>query len=122
MPVRIASKTDYAGTLTLTALNTETAVVDIGAQLDDYIVEGHIDVAALASGDTLVVTEYIAIDGTNYRVFNQVTLSGAQASPAFKFHSKILYKSMKYRVTLNQTAGTPRSFGYAFILQVLEVL
>jgi len=122
MPVRVGSKTDYVGTVTLSALNTETTVVEIGAQKEDYIVEGWLDVSALASGDTLVITEYVAVDGVNYRIYNQVTISGPYSAPAFRFHSKMLYKNMKYKVTVNQTAGTPRSFPYAFILQVLEVI
>jgi len=122
MPVRIASKTDYVGTCSPSALNAETTVVEVTAQSDDYIVEGWLDVSALASGDVLVVTEYVAIDGTNYRVFGQITLSGSQASPAYRFHSKIFYKNMKYKVTVNQTSGTLRSFPYRFILQVLEVV
>jgi len=48
-------------------------------------------------------------------------LSGAQPAPVFRFHAKMLYKNMKYKVTVNQTAGTIRSFPYAFVVQVLEV-
>jgi len=95
VPVRVGSKTDYVGTVSMSALNTETTVVEIGAQTDDYIVEGWLDVSALASGDTLVVTEYVAVDGVNYRIFNQVTISGPYSAPAFRFHSKMLYKNME---------------------------
>lgn len=122
MPVRVGSKTDYVGTVSLSGLNTETAVVEITAQSDDYIVEGWLDTSALQSGDTLVITEYVSVDGTNYQVFDQVTLTDAQSTPVLRFHSRMLYKNMMYKVTVNQTAGTPRSFPYAFILQVLEVV
>jgi len=121
VPVRIGAKYDYTGTVTPSALNAETTVVEVGAQSDDYIVEGWLDVSALASGDALVVTEYVAVDGTNYRVFAQVSLSGAQPFPVLRFHAKLLHKNMKYKATINQTAGTLRSFPYAFVVQVLEV-
>jgi len=120
MGVQIASKTDYTGSVTPSALNTETDVVSISAQTDDYIVEGYIDLSAMQDGDTIVVTEYISVDGQNYRVFLQATFNGAQAQPILRFHSKMLYKNMLYKVTINQTAGTVRTIPYAFILQVLK--
>jgi hypothetical protein len=119
MTVVIATKTDTAATLTLTALNTETILFNISAaQSDDYLVEGYVDLVNLATGDTLIVTEYLAIDGTNYRIFNQVTYNGAIANPAVRFYTKMFYSGMLYKVTLNQTAGTLRSFVYRFIQQV----
>jgi hypothetical protein len=122
MPVVIASKTRYSGTVTPSALNTETVVVDIGAQADDYIVEGWIDLSAMQSGDTVVVCEYVAVDGVNLRRYACVTYSDAQSDPIVRFHSKQLLYSMLYRVTINQTAGTPRSFPYGFLLEVMGTL
>jgi len=122
MPVRIASKADYTGTVAPPSLDTETTVVEIGAQADDYLVEGYVDLGAMASGDSVVVREYIAVDGINYRKFAEVTYSGPVPEPVIRFHTKTLYKNFKYKVTITQTAGTLRSFPYAFILQVLEVV
>lgn len=122
MPVRIANKVDYAGTLSPAALNTEYDVVNVGAQADDYIVEGYIDVGQLAEGDEVELREYLAVDGTNLRPFERATLAGAQDLPIVRFHTKALYKNMLYKVTLKQTKGTLRSFPYAFIVQVLEVV
>jgi hypothetical protein len=117
--VVVVSKTGYRGTVTLTATGTETVVVDIDAQADDYMVEGYIDLSALASGDMVVVTEYIAVDGVNYNIFSQVTYSGPVSESVIRLHTKTLLSSMKYRVTINQITGTPQSFPYGFVLEVL---
>jgi hypothetical protein len=121
MPVIIASKTDYAGNVTPSDLNVETDVVNIGAQSEDYIVEGYLDLSGLQSGDTLEVREYIAVDGTNLRRFLMATYSGAQDDPIIRFHAKVLYKTCLYRVTVKQTAGTVRTLPYAFVLEVMGV-
>ena len=122
MPVRVASKQDYAGTLSPSALNTEYDVVNIGAQSDDYLIEGYLDLGELAGGDAVVLKEYLAVDGTNFRLFNKATLEGPLEVPVVRYHTKLLYKNVLYKLTLTQTKGTLRSFPYAFILQVLEVV
>jgi hypothetical protein len=119
MPVVIASKTRFSGTVTSSALNTETVVVDIGAQADDYIVEGWIDLSALALGDTVTICEYVAVDGVNLRRYACVTYSGVQSDPVIRFHSKQLLSHMLYRVTVTQTTGILKSFPYGFLLEVL---
>jgi len=121
MPVIIAAKTDYTGSVTPSDLNVETNVVDISAQSEDYIVEGYLDISALQSGDTLEVREYIAVDGVNLRCFLTVTYSGAQDNPIIRFHAKVLYKTCLYRVTIKQTSGSVRTFPYAFILEVMGI-
>jgi hypothetical protein len=100
-------------------LNTETTVVEIEAQSDDYIVEGYIDLGALASSDTINIKEYIAVDGVNYRLFAQASYSGDVSEPIVRLHTKQLLYNMKYKVTITQTSGTLRSFPYGFILEVL---
>jgi hypothetical protein len=108
------------GTVTPSALNVETTVVDIPAQGDEYIVEGWIDLGALQSGDSVVVREYVAVDGTNYRLFAEATFDGPVDMPAVRFHAKTLTYNMRYRVTVTQTAGSAlRSFPYAFVVEVL---
>jgi hypothetical protein len=119
MPVVVASKSRYSGIVTPSALNTETIVVDIGAQADDYIVEGWLDLSAMGSGDTVVVCEYVAVDGVNLCRYACVTYSGVQSDSVVRFHSKQLLSNMLYRVTIMQTAGVLRSFPYGFLLEVL---
>jgi hypothetical protein len=119
MPVVVASKSRYYGTVTPSALNTETTVIEIGAQSDDYIVEGYIDVSQLQTGDALEIREYIAVDGTNYKYFIRTTLNGPVSEPVIRLHAKTLLMFMKYEVTVVQTSGTLRSFPYGFVLEVL---
>jgi len=121
VPVVVASKTRYSGTASPPALNTETTVVEIGAQADDYLVEGYIDLSQLASGDAVEVREYIAVDGVNYKLYARVAYSGPVSEPVIRFHTKTLLCNMKYKVTVIQTSGVLRSFPYGFILEVLGV-
>jgi len=118
MPIIVASKSRYVGSVTPSALNTETTVVEIPAQADDYIVEGYISLQNLASGDTVIIKEYIAVDGENYKTFATVTYSNVVADPVVRFHAKQLIYNMKYKVTITQTSGTLRSFPYGFLLEV----
>jgi len=119
MPIVVASKTRYTGTVTPSALNTETDVINLPSQSDDYIVEGYIDLSALASGDVVVIKEYIAVDGVNQRLFSNVTISGPLSEPVIRFHAKTVPYNGLYRVTITQTQGTLRSFPYVFIVEVL---
>jgi len=119
MPVVVASKSRFYGTVTPSGLNVETTVVEIGAQSDDYIVEGYIDVSQLKAGDALEIREYIAVDGSNYQLFLRTSLSGPVSEPVIRFHAKTLLFLMKYKVTVAQTSGTLRSLPYGFILEVL---
>jgi hypothetical protein len=119
MPVIIFSKSDYTGKITIPSLNTETTVLEVTGQTDDYIVEGYIDLSQLQSGDTLTVTEYIAIDGVNYQQFLSSQFSGPVSMPIIRFHAKTIQKNMKYKVTINQSSGTPRTIPYGFIVEVM---
>jgi hypothetical protein len=122
MPVVIANKQEFTGSVTPSALNTETTVVEFANVGNTYITEGYIDLGNLASGDTVVVTEYIAVDGVNYRIFDQNTFQNAQSKPIIRFHAKTFTSNMKHKVTINQTAGTLRSFPYSFVQEIMGVV
>jgi hypothetical protein len=119
MPVVVESKSRFYGTVTPSDLNVETTVVEVGAQSDDYIVEGYIDVSRLQTGDALEIREYIAVDGTNYQLFLRTTLNGPVSEPVIRFHAKNLVFLMKYKVTIVQTSGSLKGFPYGFVLEVL---
>jgi len=119
VPIAIVAKQEIKGTATLSALNTETTVVEIMPQTDSYIVEGWIDLSQLQAGDTVVIRIYIAVDGTNYQRYLTLELSGPLQDPVYRFHAMTLCSIMKYKVTITQTAGTPRSFPYAFVVEVM---
>ena len=122
MPVIIANKNEYTGSVTPSALNTETTVVEFANVGNTYITEGYIDLGNLASGDAVIITEYIAVDGVNYRIFNQVTFQNAQSQPIIRFHAKTFTSNMKHKITINQTAGTLRSFPYSFVQEIMGVV
>ena len=119
MVVVIKSKARLQGTATPQSLNEETTVVEVAAQDDDYMVEGYIDLSQLASGDAVIIREYVAVDGINYGLFCQATCSGPVSEPVVRFHSKQFLYNMKYKVTVTQTSGTIRGFKYGFVLEVL---
>lgn len=120
MPIIIASKTRYAGTITPSALNVETTVIEVPGLSDDYLIEGYLDLSSLSSGDTLVLREYISVDGVNYRLFNPpVTYTGPVSEPIIRFHTKTLLYNMRYRVTITQTSGALRSIPYAFLVELM---
>jgi hypothetical protein len=118
--VVIADKLRYRGVATPEALNEETVVVEIKNQSEDYIVEGWLDVSALDVDDTLLVCEYVAVDGVNYRLFSGVQLSGKVPEPVIRFHGKTFVYDMMYKVVIIQTSGTLRSFPYRFTHEILS--
>jgi hypothetical protein len=113
MTILIGNRTVYQGSITPTDLNVETTIIEVADQAEPNIVEGYIDVSELQSGDTLIVKEYINVDGANLRLYAQNTYSGVQTEPIIRFHSKTFQEG--YKVTITQTAGTPRSIKYWFL-------
>jgi hypothetical protein len=122
MPVRIKLKNRLQGSITPSALNTETDIINLSDQTDDYIVEGQISLQNLASGDTVVIRTYIAVDGTNRVKVDEATFSGAQTIPVVRIPATTVAYNGKFRVTITQTAGTLRAFPYTFIVQVMETI
>jgi len=116
--VYVSYRQKLSGTATISALNTETPVVEVANQTNDFDVEGYIDVSTMQTSDVLVITEYISVDGTNYNIYATQTLSGTQSQPVFRFTRKSFTSNMKYKVTVKQTGGTARSFSYSFIVDV----
>jgi len=119
VPVIIYEKKTYSGDVTPTGLNTETTVIEIAGEAEEYMVEGYIDVSQLQSGDAITIREYIAVDGVNYNTYITLTLSGAQQDTVLRFHTKTLLRSMKYKITITQTSGTLRTFKYGFVEEVM---
>ncbi len=122
MPVRIKQKIRLQGSVTPSALNTETDIVNLGNQTDDYIIEGQIDLSNMASGDTVIIRPYIAVDGTNQRKSDELSFSGPQPIPVVRVLAHTIAYNGKFRVTVTQTSGTLRSFPYTFIVQVMETI
>ena len=122
MPVRIKEKHREQGSVTPSALDTETDLINLGDQSDDYIIEGQIDLSQLQSGDSVTIKVYIAVDGTNQRLVDKLDLSGAQEIPIVRVVAHTIPYNGKFRVTITQTAGTLRTFYYTFIYQIMETI
>lgn len=95
---------------TLTADGTEQTVVEMTTLGE---LEGWIDLANMAGGDTVVIKSYARIkSGGTYRLHASATYTGVQSSPAL--HVAKLPARHGLKITLQQTAGTNRDFDYTF--------
>jgi hypothetical protein len=120
MPIRIKSRTTYQGNASPSGLGTETNIINLASQTDAYIVEGQIDLVNLASGDAVTLKVYIAVDGTNQRLSDSQSFSGAQSIPVVRVPAHTLLSNGKFRVTITQTTGTLRSYPYSFLMELME--
>jgi hypothetical protein len=123
VPVRIRSKTRLQGSVTPTALNAETDIVNLPDQYDDYIVEGMVSLRNMESGDSVIIRIYVAVDGATLDKVDELATSGPQDLPVVRIPAATIPYNGKFRVTITQTAGsTLKSFPYVFIVQVTEVI
>jgi hypothetical protein len=122
MTVRIKTKQRLQSSVTPSALNTETNVINLSDQTDDSILEGQISLQNLASGDTVILRTYLAVDGTNQVKSDELTFSGAQSIPVVRIPAITFAYNAKPRITVTQTAGTLRSYPYTIIIQTMEVI
>jgi len=121
-PVRIATKVRYQDSVTPSDLNVETDIINLANQDDDYIVEGYVSLQNMADGDSVEIKVYIAVDGSNQVLSDKMRFTDKQEIPVVRVLTHVLPYNAKFRVTVTQTAGTLRSFPYAFIVQVMEVV
>ena len=122
MPVRIRTKYRYKGTAQPTDLNTETDIVNLDVQDDDFILEGYIDLSNLASGDTIVIKIYVAVDGANRKEMDRMTIYGPIDPPIIRMPAHTFAYDMQPRITITQTSGIIRQFPYYFLMQLMEVV
>jgi hypothetical protein len=86
-------------------------------------VEGQISLQNLASGDTVIVRTYIAVDGTNQKKTDELTFSEPQDIPVVRIPAVTLAYNAKFRLTVTQTAGaTLKAFPYTVIYQIMETI
>ena len=120
MVVRFKDKERYQGSVTPSALNSETTIIELGDQSDDYIIEGQISLQNMQSGDIVVVKVYCAIDGTNQILSDSMTIDTVPDNKVVRIPAITLPYNAKFKVTVMQTSGTLREFPYSFILQIME--
>jgi len=122
MPVRIKAKTKIQTTITPSALNVETDLINLTDQTDDYIVEGQISLQNMASDDTVIIRTYIAVDGTNQIKTDEATISGTQPAPVVRIPATTVPANGKFKATITQTTGTVKSYPINFIVQIMETI
>lgn len=96
-----------------TADGSEQKVVEDSA--GPAILSGFISLKNLQGGDSVTVRAYAMVNGT-YGLYGQDTYTGAQTEPVLRING-IRYKD-KIKITLQQTAGSYRSFDYEFVREV----
>lgn len=104
--------TPIEGTLTADG-SEQNVVLDEPAGNPQRFLDGYIDLTNMASGDTVVIRQYMRIASAGgYVKYAEETYSGAQTLPLLH----VVTKPGRYgiKVTLQQTAGTYRSFTYQF--------
>ncbi len=119
MPVVVKEKKRYQGVSEAPGLNVDQVIVEIPGEIDDYIVEGYIDLRNMGDVDSLVICEDIAVDGKVYSAFLCASFSGKQENPVIRFHTKTLLSAMKYRVRYYHVAGYVFPIYFGFIEEVM---
>jgi hypothetical protein len=77
------------------------------------LLEGYVDLSAMASGDTIVIRQYMKVKtGGNYIQYNEDTYSDVQSSPLLHVVTKAVKTSIM--VTAEQTAGVNRTLDVQF--------
>jgi len=96
---------------TLTADGTEQTVVEVTTENN---VDGFIDFSEMQAGDVVKIRLYgIIKPGGTWRMYEDAEFSGPSAKPLVYVHRRPTRYGWK--VTLQQTAGTYRSFDYQFV-------
>lgn len=96
---------------TLTADGTEQTI-DTLTPAAPGVVFWYIDLENMVSGDTVVIRERVDVDGDGtYEIFNTYTYTDAQVAPVISQSENLMTDTgLPVRITLEQTAGTNRSY------------
>jgi hypothetical protein len=107
-----AFDTPIEGSVTMDGTELNVVLDEVTGNPQRFL-EGYIDLSPMASGDTIVIRQYMKISATgDYVKYAEETYSGAQTLPLLY----ITTKSGRYgiKITAQQTAGTYRSLTYQF--------
>lgn len=95
---------------TLIADGTEQTLAEL---LTTGYLSGNVDLSNLQAGDTVRIREYVRIkSGGDYKLYDYADYSGVQSRPAM--YVARLPSKYGVKITLQQTAGTYRSYDYHF--------
>jgi len=107
-----AFDTPIEGTLSADGSEQNLVLDEISGNPQRHL-EGYVDLSNMASGDTIVIRQYMKItSGGAYVKYAEETYSGAQSLPLLH----IITKPARYglKITLQQTGGTNRQYPYQF--------
>ena len=107
-----AFDTPIEGTVATSTTETNVVLDEIAGNPPRFL-EGYIDLSPLASGDTIVIRQYMKITPTGtYKKYAEESFSGPVDPPMLY----VVTKPGRYgiRITVQQTAGTPKTLEFQF--------
>jgi hypothetical protein len=107
-----AFDTPIEGSVAMDGTEKEVVLDEVSGNPSRFL-EGYIDLTPMASGDTIVVRQYMKIASAGaYVKYAEETYTGAQTLPLLYIVSKPGRYGIK--ITAQQTAGTNRTLTYQF--------
>jgi hypothetical protein len=107
-----AFDTPIEGNVTMDGTELNVVLDEVTGNPSRFL-EGYIDLTPMASGDTIVIRQYMKIASTGaYVKYAEESYSGAQSLPLLYITTKTGRYGIK--VTAQQTAGTNRTLTYQF--------
>jgi hypothetical protein len=106
--------------LLISVVKKDTIIADGSEQtLLEYVgrisaISGYIDLSNMASGDTVLIKSYVKLkeDG-DYKLYYPETFTDAQSAPALYLLPRM--SGFAFKITLQQTTGSYKSFDYLFV-------
>ena len=95
-------------------LTADGSEQDVAVCSDIAILSGYISMSKMGVGDTIAVKQYIMVNSSE-ELYAQDTYSGPQIE-LLHFQSRAFKDTT--RITLQQTAGTYKTFNYEFVKEV----
>jgi len=100
---------------TIVADGTEQTLNDVTGLMH---LSGYVDMQNMTTGDVVVLRQYMrAKSGGEYKKYEEITYRDAQPNPMVYITTKVAEHGIK--VTLQQTAGSFKSFDFNFIQEGL---
>jgi hypothetical protein len=97
---------------TLTADGTEQALLEYSGRIST--IAGYVDLGNMEEGDVVVIRIYVRVtEDSDFRLYRSETFEGRQVEGALYVLPRL--SGLAMRVTLQQTAGTFKTFGYLFV-------
>lgn len=101
----------------ITANGTEQTLASTASLAQGATLEFSVDCANMAAGDTVKLRVYANVNSANDRLVQVAEFSGVQEVAMKASYARPIEAGGRYKVTMQQTAGTYRSFQW----KVLEL-